>query len=172
MLPKQVIRYDQLIKEGLKKEEIEALSASLKLFPTPFKGIYYVPLEQERKGVFIDKPLLILSRAIESYLGTKDFYFSCSTAEEHYGIRWQPSGKVHVVNDKISKRINLKQRIERNLKKKSYRAKKVADILALYGDEVILHRSKAISECKFRETPYGRFAYKSQIKIDKKRFRC
>jgi hypothetical protein len=172
MLPQQVIKYEQLIKEGLKKNEIEALFTSLKLFPTPYKGIYYIPLEIERKGGFISKPLLILARATELYLNSKNFYFSCETAEEHYAIRWQPSGQVHIVSDKISKQINLKQRIARNKKKKTDRAKKIAGLLSLYGYEIIFHKIKSIKDCKYKQTPYGRYAYKSQIKIDKKRFRC
>jgi hypothetical protein len=167
MLAQQVIRYDQLIEEGLKKNEIEALFTSLKLFPTPYKGVYYVPLEIERKGVFINKPQLILSRATELYLHSKDFYFSCVTAEEHYAIQWQPTGEVHIVNDKISKK-----RIDRNEGKKTDRAKKLAQLLSLYGKEIIFHKVKSIKDCKFKQTPYGRYAYKSQIKIDKKRFRC
>ena len=172
MLPKQVVRYEQLINEGLKKKEIETLFTSLKLFPTPFKGIYYVPLEIERKGGFIGKPLLVLSRATEHYLKSKNFYFSCVTAEEQYGIQWQPSGQVHIVNDKLSKRINLKERIGRNKSKKTARAKKIAKLLSLYGYEILLHKAKSFRGCRFRETPYGRFAARSQIRIDKKRFRC
>jgi hypothetical protein len=172
MLTQQVISYEQLIDEGLKKNEIEALFTSLKLFPTPYKGIYYVPLEIERKGVFINKPLLVLSRATELYLHSKKFYFSCVTAEEHYAIHWQPTGQVHIINEELSKRINLKERIKRNDQKKTDRAKKIAKLLSLYGYEIIFHKTKSIEDCKYKQTPYGRYAYKSQIKIDKKRFRC
>lgn len=172
MLPKQVVRYEQLRKEGLKNKEITNLFAALKLFPTPYKGIYYVPGAAELKGTFIEKPLLILSRATELFLHSKSFYFSCVTAEEHYAIHWQPTGQVHIINDKISKRINLKERIDRSMKKKTYRAKKIAHLLSSYGLEIIFHRTKSIKDCKYKQTPYGRYAYKSQIKIDKKRFRC
>ncbi len=171
MLPKQVVSYAQLVKDGLKKKDMESLTASLRLFPTPFKGIYYVPLETERKGQFIEKPMMVLSRAIGIYLGTKNSYFSCSTAEEMLGIRWQPSGEVHVVNEKISKKINLKERIMRNRKKGTYRAKKVANLLSFYGDKIIFHKTK-IKDVKINQTPYGRYAKKSQIKKDKKKFGC
>ena len=172
MLPRQVISYEQLIKEGKSKKEIESLSATLRIFPTPFKGIYYVPLEIERKGAFIDKPGLVLSRAIELFLGSSQFYFSCASAEEFLGIRWQPSGKVHIVNELLSKKISLDKRIERNEKKKTYRAGKIARLLSFYGKELIFHRTKDVQGCKIRQTPYGRYALKSQIKIDKKKFRC
>jgi hypothetical protein len=171
MLPKQVVSYAQLIKSGLGKRDIESLTASLKLFPTPFKGIYYVPLESERKGQFIEKPMMILSRAIDIYLGTKKSYFSCSTAEEMLGIRWQPSGEAHIVNEKISKKINLKERIRKNRKKGTYRAKKVANLLSFYGDRIIFHKTK-ITDAKIKQTPYGRYAKKSQINKDKKKFGC
>ncbi len=172
MLPRQVISHAQLIKSGMNKKEIQALTASLRLFPTPFKGIYYVPLDTERKGWFIEKPLMVLSRAVEVFLGTKEFYFSCSTAEEHLGIRWQPSGKIHIVNEALSKRIDLRERIDRNRGKGTYRAKKIAALLSYYGDEIIFHRTRTISGCKVRQTPNGRYAYKSQIKKDKRRFGC
>lgn len=172
MLPKQVISYGQLRSEGYRKNQIESLSATLRLFPTPFKGIYYVPLETERKAAFIEKPLLVLSRSIELFLGRADFYFSCATAEEYWGISWQPRGEVHVVNTKMSGRIDLKQRVQRNKKKKTYRAKKIAQLLSLYGNRIVFHKAKAIAGCKFKQTPYGRYAHKSQIKKDRKRFRC
>lgn len=172
MLPKQVVSYAQLLKKGFKKKEIEALTASLKLFPTPFKGIYYVPLKIERKAWFIEKPILVLSRATELFLKSKNFYFSCSTAEEYSGIKWQPSGKIHIVNEKISKKISLANRVKYNKKKGTYRAKKMAIILSFYGNQIIFHKSKSINNCKIRQTPYGRYALKSQIKLDKKRFRC
>jgi len=157
---------------GLNKKQIMALSASLKLFPTPFKGIYYIPLEEERKGTFIEKPQVTLSRAVELFLGTKAFYYSCSTAEEFLGIRWRPSGKIHIVNSKRSGRVNLAERVERNRKKGTYRAKKIAKLLSLYGNEIIFHRTKTILKSKTKQTPYGRFALKSQIKEDRKRFGC
>lgn len=77
----------KLVEKGLGKKDIERLSAALRLFPTPFKGIYYVPMETERKGTSIDRPLTVLSRAIALFLESRNFYFSCSTAEEFLGAR-------------------------------------------------------------------------------------
>jgi hypothetical protein len=171
MLPKQVVSYGQLLSQGLRKNEVEAMSASLRLFPTPFKGIYYVPLETERKAWFIEKPLIVLSRSIEMFLKSRDFYYSCATAEEFWGIVWRPSGKIHVVNERRSLRLGIKERIERNRNKGTYRAKKIAKLLSFYGEEIVFHKG-SVKGCKIKPTPNGRFASKSQIKKDRKRFRC
>ncbi|MFH0817091.1 MAG: hypothetical protein V1909_00480 [Candidatus Micrarchaeota archaeon] len=172
MLPKQAVSFTQLRSEGLSSKKITNLYAGLKLFPTPFKGIYYVPLNEERKGEFIEKPLKVLSQAVELFLDSKDFYFSCSTAEEALGINWRPSGSVHIVNTKLSRKIKLKTRIERNSAKGNWRSKKIARLLSFYGNEIIFHKTESLEKAKTAQTPYGRFAMKSQIKIDKKRFRC
>ena len=118
MFQRQAINYAQLIKEGLRDKEIFNLSAALKLFPTPFKGIYYVPSNEEKKGQFIDKPLSVITKSVELFLGTNKFYFSCSTSEEFLGINWRPKEELHIVNEKRSGRINLLDRIGRNEKKK------------------------------------------------------
>jgi hypothetical protein len=171
MLPKQAIRFGQLIKEGLSGPQIKNLSASLDLFPTPFKGIYYVPSPEEKKAWFIDRPNLALKKALQLYLATGDFYFSCTTAEEFFGLKWTPSGEIHIVNTKHSGRIDLAERIRRNERKETFRAKKIAAILSYYGNRIIFHKVKSIKGAKFKETPYGRFALRSQIKKDRKRFR-
>lgn len=171
MLSKQVITYKSLVKEGVKSTEIKKMSAGLRLFPTPFKGIYYVPSEEERNGRFIDKPERALYRATFLYLGKERFYFSCRTAEEQYGIKWQPTGEVHVVNERISRIIDLKSRSERNRNKKSWRAVHIASLLSEYGSKIIFHKVKSIEGAKFKRTPYGAYALRSQIKKDKKRFR-
>ena len=172
MLPKQAISHRQMLSEGLGKNEIKAMSASLKIFPTPFKGIYYLPSQTERKGWFIEKPLMVLSRSIELFLGNRDFYYSCASAEEFWGIRWRPSGKIHIINEKASLRIDLNERIERNKRKNTYRAKKIAAILSFYGEEIIFHKTASVKECMVKQTPSGRFASKFQVKKDRKKFRC
>ncbi len=171
MLPRQVITYTSLLKQGKSETEIKKMSAGLKLFPTPFKGIYYIPGEEEIRGKFIGSPEKILYRSVKLYLGSVNYYFSCRTAEEHYAIKWQPIGQVHIVNEKVSKKIDLKKRIEQNAKKTSWRAKNIAKILSLYGNKIIFHKVKSIEGTKFKRTPYGAYALRSQIKKDKKRFR-
>lgn len=170
MLPKQATTFRLLTKEGLRASEIKNLLASLKIFPTPFKGIYYIPSPLERKAAFIDKPLFVLNKILRLYFSSEKFYFSCTTAQEHFGIKWSPGNIIHIVNEKKSGRINLMERINRNEKKKTYRSKKIAAILSFYGNEIIFHRG-SVTGAKFKQTPYGRFALKSQIKKDRKRFR-
>jgi len=170
MLPKQVTSNAQLRKEGLSKAGIEQMSAALKLFPTPFKGIYYLPIAEERNGWFIEKPLKALSMALRIYLKANEFYFSCETAEEFFGRKWTPSGAVHIVNTVRSGRVDLEKRIQRNKAKGTYRAKKAAHLLSFYGREIVFHKVASLKGTKVKETPYGRFATKAQIKADKKRF--
>ena len=171
LLPKQAISFGQLLKEKLSEKKIFSMTASLKLFPTPFKGIYYVPLEEERKGAFIDKPEVVLYRAIGIFLDDRNFYFSCSTAEEALGISWHPSGIIHIVNSKLSRDINLENRIARNKDRHTWRAQRSAKLLSFYGKELIFHKVNNISSAKTYTTPYGRFATRSQIKKDERRFR-
>ena len=170
LLPKQAISFQALLDQGFAKPKIISMCATLKLFPTPFKGIYYVPLEEERKGGVIEKPLKVLSQAISIFLEDNNFYFSCATAEKALGLDWQPSGSIHVVNEKLSRRISLNGRIGRNRAKGSWRAKKIGKLLSFYGTGIIFHRG-SVDGAKTRQTPYGRFARLPQVKADRKRFR-
>lgn len=170
LLPGQVVSHSQLMEEGFSKEEVAAMSASLRLFPTPFKGVYYMPTPEERGGWFIEKPLRVLSMALRFFLKGGKFYYTCETAEEMLGIRWRPSGRVHVVNEKLSGKVALKERVERNLRKDTYRAKKIAHLLSFYGNEIIFHKTHRIHGSRIKETPYGGFAVKSQIRMDKEKF--
>jgi len=171
MLPKQAVSFAQLRKEGLSSSEAYAMSMSLRLFPTPFKGIYYVPTEEERGGWFIEKPKLALYQSLRIYLGTKEFYFSCATAEEEAGISWHRSWEVHVVNAFRSGAVNLQLRAEKNAAKGTFRSKKIARILLMYARKIIFHKVPGIRGAKLKSTIYGDFALPSQIKKDRKRFR-
>ena len=171
MLPKMATDLAQLRKEGIGAKKIKTMVATLQIFPTPFKGTYYVPTDGERGGWLIDKPILALSQAIALYLGTGDFYYSCITAEEFHGISWHRSGEVHVVNTVRSGRIDLVARVEHNERKKTWRARQVARILSMYGRKIIFHKTPSISGAKVKRTIYGDYALASQIKKDRKRFR-
>ncbi len=171
LIQRQVINFNQLKKEGLSERDIKILYLKLKIFPTPFKGIYYVPSEEEKKGEFIDNPIKNLSIAISYFLGSDDFYFSCGTAEENLGLDWHISVIIHIVNTKISKRIDIEKRIERNKAKGNWRSRKIAIILSNYGKKIIFHKVKSIKDAKTKLTMQGRFALITQIKKDKKRFR-
>jgi hypothetical protein len=169
----QAISFAQLLKEGNSGKAIRDMLSRLLIFPTPFKGIYYIPTQDERGGWLIKRPEIALKQAIGIYLGTGNFYYSCITAEEFHGIDWHRYGQVHVVNNVRSGRINLKARIERNRGKKTWRAKQVARILEFYGNEIVFHLAdeKNIGKAKLNRTPYGDYALPSQIKLDRKRFR-
>jgi hypothetical protein len=171
VLLKQVVTRAALLKDGVTKDKLRSMSISLALFPTPFKEIYYIPTPEERKATIIDKPRLVLTRSIAAYLGAKDFYYSCRTAEEFWGIRWQPYGDVHIVNTKLSRVVNLMARQERNETMVSRRAQRIAKLLSLYGNTIVFHKVKSIADVRVKHTPYGTYAFKSQIKKDKKRFR-
>lgn len=169
----QAISFAQLRKEGNSRESIRDMLSRLLIFPTPFKGIYYVPTQDERKGWLIQRPEVALKQAISIYLGTNRFYYSCKTAEEHFGIDWHRYGETHVVNPVRSGRIDLEARIGRNGKKGTWRARQVARILEFYGREIVFHLAGEdwIGKAKIKRTPYGDFARPSQIKRDRKRFR-
>lgn len=170
MLVRQVIARTDLLKE-FKIKKLKSMIVMLALFPTPFKEIYYVPTPEERKASTIESPELVLTKAIRMFLGTDKFYYSCRTAEERWAIKWQPIGQNHIVNTKISRIIDLKKRITKNEIKKSQRTKRIAKIISLYGNKIIFHKVKSIADAKFKRTPYGAYALRSQIRKDKKRFR-
>lgn len=170
MLTKQITTFKQLRSEGRSETEIKGLYAKLKLFPTPFKGIYYVPSDDERSGFFIENSLRVLYRATNIFLGSNQFYFSCKTAEEEMGFDWHPSGVVHIVNLELSRKIDLKQRSSKNSLKSTWRAKKIAKLISFYGNKIIFHKVSSLNGVKTRQTPYGRFGLISQVRKDKKRF--
>jgi hypothetical protein len=172
-IPGYAISLAKLYAHGLKRKEIGSMATNLYFFPTPFKGIYYIPTQDERGGWLLARPELALKQAIAIYLGTSNFYYSCKTAEERFGIDWHASGEVHVVNPVRSGRIDLQARIERNRKKKTWRAKQVARILEFYASKIVFHRADEawVQKAKLKRTPYGDFAMPSQIKRDRRRFR-
>ncbi len=170
-IPGHIISAGALRSQGMDARGVTLMVANLHLFPSPFKGIYYVPLDDERNGWLLQKPMLAAREAIATYLGKSDFYYSCATAEEYHGISWHPSGELHVVNTVRSGRVDLQARIERNRRKRTWRAKQVARILEFYGRKIVFHKVPSIEGAKVKRTPYGDFALASQIKKDRKRFR-
>jgi hypothetical protein len=172
LLPSSVIRFSTLKKSGYTELEIKKKVVSLTLFPTPFKGIYYIPFEDERKSRTLHDPMKALTMSIEMYLDSDRFYYTCRSALEWLGVEWHPSGLIHIANEKISKRIGLETRVSRKQMKKTYYSKTSAGILAQYGREIIFHKCKSMGKAKYKETPSGRFATEKQVKEDKKRFRC
>lgn len=170
MFSYQLVSFAQLRKEGLTAPSIKNLYASLRLFPTPFKGIYYVPGEDERASWSIGSPMRVLSRAIRLFLGNERFYYTGSVAEQKLGLRWQPTRHVHVVNGQFARRVDLRARIGRSERKKTFRAKKIARLLEFYGDEIVFHKVKKFEKCHFKPTPQGNYATAGQVKKDAERF--
>ncbi len=170
MLPYQVVTFSQLRREGLSQGEVFNLNASLRLFPTPFKGIYYVPGEEERASWSIGSPARVRTHSIRMFLGDEKFYYSGLGAKQHLGLIWQPSSRIDIVNSHFAGRINLRARVERNEKKTTFRAKKIARILGFYGDELVFHKVKNFEKCKFKPTPNGNYATLGQLKKDNERF--
>lgn len=173
MFPYQIVTFAQLRKEGLDGPSIKKLYAGLRLFPTPFKGIYYVPGDDERASWSISSPMRVLSRSIRHFLRgdqSDQFYYTGSVAEQKLGLRAQSTRQIHIVNPHFAGRISLRARIERNQKKTTFRAKKIARLLAFYGDELVFHKVKRFEECRFKPTPQGNYATRGQLKKDEKRF--
>ena len=172
LIPGQTVSFSSLLRMGYDRKRIRGMQLSFALFPTPFKGIYYVPFDSERKAKSMGDPLKVLTMAIRLYLGTDQFYYTCRTAEEWHGIEWHPSGLVHVANGKLSRRIDIERRAELRRKGKTYYSRHVSSVLSQYGRAIIFHRSAGIASAKYVLTPSGRFATKRQLARDKSMGMC
>ncbi len=154
-----VVSFGQLVAAGFTRSDVTTMFSNLKIFPTPFKGIYYVPLEEERKGTFIERPLIALYQAVELFLGGGDFYFSGEIWETVPGLAGGAADlSIHVVNKKVSRRISLRNRAERNGGKGNWRSRKMAKLLALYGNEIVFHRSSGINAATSNNAPFEKAA--------------
>jgi hypothetical protein len=80
------------------------LYQELKIFPTPFKGIYYIPYESEMNGHYISDPHPVLFRAAQIYLKTDDCYFGLYSALYYNHVIWNAVG-VDIVNARLSRKI-------------------------------------------------------------------
>ena len=110
------------------------LYQELKIFPTPFKGIYYVPYDSERNGWYVTDPHLVLYKATRLYLETDEYYFGLYTALYFNRVIWNAMG-ADIVNPKISRKIG------RKLPSKSYwRGEVVNKIMSGYPFPIRLHR--------------------------------
>ncbi len=77
---------------------------TLKIFPTPFKGIYYIPFETERKAFYITNPYEILFRAAKLFLKGKPAYYGLRTALYLERKIWNPVS-ADIINESVSKRV-------------------------------------------------------------------
>ncbi len=115
------------------------LYSSLQVFPTPFKGIYYVPYETEIKGKYISDPNLVVYSAVGLYLKSSKYYCGLNTALYYLRIVWNLFG-FDIINKKISRRI-----IRKLPSQKYWRGKVIAKLMKSYPYPIRLHRMKKIS---------------------------
>jgi len=115
------------------------LYSELRIFPTPFKGIYYAPYETERNSWCVTGPLKVIFMACHYYLGSDDYYYGLDTALYYLHIKWQ-CPEIHVMNPAISRRISKK------LPSQNYwRGKTVGKIMQCYPQTIQFHRMAGFS---------------------------
>ncbi len=140
-------------------ENSAELYSRLKLFPTPFKGIYYAPYESEREGWFITDPLKVAFEAAKAYLGTDRCYIGLGSALYLLRVIWNPV-PLDIINEKMSRVV------ERKLPEGNYwRAKVIKKIAKDYPAPVRFHRMENFSMKGIRWK--GRMAYSGTKKTKK-----
>ncbi len=115
------------------------LYRELKIFPTPFKGVYYAPYESERNGWYVTDPHLVIFKAVALYLKTTDYYFGLYSALYYLRTIWNAFG-CDIINSKISRRINRKLP-----SKKYWRGKIINKLMQKYPSQIRFHRIKNFS---------------------------
>lgn len=115
------------------------LYQELKIFPTPFKGIYYVPYESERDGWYVTDPHLVVFQAAQLYLKTNEYYFGLYSALYYQRVIWNAIG-TDIINSKLSRKISRKLP-----SKKYWRGEIVNKIMAGYAFPIRIHRIKNFS---------------------------
>ena len=80
----------------------------LAVFPTPFKGVYYVPFKTERKAFYITYPYKVLFDAAKKFLKDSEVYYGMETALYFEKKVWNPV-PVHIMNKRLSKKLKLKK---------------------------------------------------------------
>ena len=120
-------------------EDANRLARELKIFPTPFKGIYYVPYESERSGWYVTDPLSVIYKAAGLYLKTDEYYFGLNSALYYNRTIWNAVG-VDIINRKISRTISRKLPSE-----KYWRGKATRKIMSGYPFPVRFHRIRNLN---------------------------
>lgn len=115
------------------------LYSELKIFPTPFKGIYYVPYDTERKAQYVTDPHSVVFKAAELYLKTDTYYYGLNSALYYLRIIWNAIG-IDIINEKLSRKINKKIPST-----KYWRGKVIAKILCQYSFPIRFHKMKGFS---------------------------
>ena len=117
-------------------EDATRLSKQLKIFPTPFKGIYYAPYESERSGWYITDPLSVIFNAAGLYLGTDEYYFGLGSSLYYNRMIWNAAG-VDIINSKVSRTIQRKMPSD-----KYWRGKIIRKLMSGYPFPVRFHRMR------------------------------
>jgi hypothetical protein len=112
------------------------LSRELHIFPTPFKGIYYVPYETERDGWYITDPHLVVFKAAQLYLKSDECYLGLYSALYYQREIWNALG-TDIINKKISRKITRKLP-----SKKYWRGKIINKIMSSYAFPIRFHKIK------------------------------
>lgn len=112
------------------------LYREMKIFPTPFKGIYYVPYESERSAWYVTDPHEVIFKAAQIYLKTNEYYFGLYTALYYQRTVWNANG-IDIINKKISRKIHRKIPSQ-----KYWRGKIIAKIMSGYPFPIQFHRIK------------------------------
>ena len=110
------------------------LAKQLKVFPTPFKVIYYVPYESERSGWYVTDPRSVIFSAARIDLGSDEYYFGLNSSLYYNRIIWNAVG-VDIINRRISRTIKRKMPSE-----KYWRGKVIRKIMSGYPFPVRFHR--------------------------------
>ena len=160
-IPGRVVTRTELEK-NFKKEEIAALYNSLRIFPTPYKSIYYVPFETERKAYYVTDPYRIVFEATKKYLKKDDIYFGLSTAKYLQRKLWNPT-EIHIITSTKSRKIIC----QKEPSKKYWRKNRRYEILKQYPYPIYLHRIKQKNP-QFVQKGSIAFATSKQIEKDMK----
>lgn len=115
------------------------LYREMKIFPTPFRGIYYAPYETERTGWYITDPLQTIFQAVRLYLNGAPYYFGLYSAAYYNRQIWNAAG-VDIINPGLSRRM-----VRRLPSEKYWRGKIISRIMRAYPFPIRFHRMKNFS---------------------------
>lgn len=135
---------------------------TLTIFPTPFKGIYYIPYETERKAFYITDPKKVIFEAAKLYLNSEQYYFGLFSALYYLRIIWNAQG-TDIITNHMSRRIN-----PRRVKGNYWRAHRINEIMSSYPMPIRIHRIKGFSTNGLINTSGVVFSTIEKTKTDSK----
>ncbi len=132
---------EKALKARLGQQKAKALRDSLSVFPTPFKNVYYIPFETEKKAFYITSPYKVLIDAAKLVLG-QQIYYGLETAAYFERAIWNPM-PAHIMNTKRSSKLTLRPKAS-----KYWRTKRRQDILRQFPYPVSFHRLSSVKDAK------------------------